>query len=282
MPLLRNLDLHRGSERDRGAVDPRAAATALGAARLAIGVLFLVRTTPLFRIFHSAGSGEALLQGLPDAYWHGTPTIALPALVVASLCVARTIAAALFTLGLRPRVSGLVAGGAGYLVLLQRPFAFVSTLHLLFEATLLLSLTDCDAALTPWPRVSRAPVSGLWLMRAFVASIYLWAGLAKVRHDWLDGSTLAELHRMHWLAGRVAGAVLATDGRRVAVAVLVALGELALGPLLLVRRSRTLGLALAVGFHVAIEVIGRADLFGYEMLALLVVFLPGASPRASK
>jgi hypothetical protein len=49
--------------------------------------------------------------------------------------------------------------------------------------------------------------------------------------------------------------------------------EFALAVLLLVRRSRRVGLALAVMFHLGLEWATSPDLFGWAMIALLLSFL---------
>src|SRR5688572_30313384 len=61
----------------------------LGWSRAALGLLFLIRTTPLLAPLHLwALSDTSPLLGWPDDRWHGTPVgIALPPSIVASLCV---------------------------------------------------------------------------------------------------------------------------------------------------------------------------------------------------
>src|SRR5258706_10170175 len=112
---------------------------ALAWSRVVLGTLFLVRTTPLLAPLHLKElRGTSPLLGWPDDRWHGSPTLELPEGAVAALCVARTAAAIAFLLGVEARAAGLVAGVAGYLVLLQQPFAFMATLHLLYQGTILL------------------------------------------------------------------------------------------------------------------------------------------------
>src|SRR5689334_1230690 len=95
----------------------------LGWSRAALGLLFLIRTTPLLAPFHIwALSETSPLLGWPDDRWHGAAVgVALPPAIVASLCIVRTAAAAAFMLGIATRAAGLVACAAGYLVLAQRP-----------------------------------------------------------------------------------------------------------------------------------------------------------------
>ncbi|MFT3769100.1 MAG: HTTM domain-containing protein [Minicystis sp.] len=284
MRLLLDVDDQRRSERHGCPLsEPRAGAPevrALARSRAALGLLFLLRTTPILAPLQiPVLRGTAPLLGWPDDRWHGSPTIPLPAALVAALCVLRTVAAIAFMLGIEAPLAGIVAGVSGYLVLVQRPFGLLFTLHLLYLGVILLALTDCSSVLSPRPRPARAPASGILLIRLFVASVYAWAAIGKLRHDWFDGHTLEVLLRQRWLSGRIAEVLLATPDRRVAAAWAVALGEFALGPLLLWRRTRLVGLAVALAFHLGIEVIGHADLLGYEMMALLICFIPGALPQ---
>ncbi len=253
---------------------------ALAWSRILLGALFLLRTTPILAPFHlKEARGTFPLLGWPDDRWHGSPTLPLPVAVVAALCLVRTAGAIAFTLGVEAQVAGIAAGVAGYLVMLQQPFGLVMTLHLLFQGTILLAVAGADGALALRPRPPRAAASGLALVQLFVASVYVWAGLSKVRADWLDGRTLEGLAQQRWLSGRLADLLLATPDRRVAVAWAVALGEIALGPLLLWPRTRRAALVAALAFHAGLEITGRPDLLGFEMAALLVCFVPRPSER---
>jgi hypothetical protein len=127
----------------------------------------------------------------------------------------------------------------------------------------------------------RALPSSLWLVRVFVASIYTWAGLYKLRPDWLDGRTLALYYADHALSGALADALLATEPGRILVARAVVLVELSLPVLLWLRRTRRAGVLLALGFHVSIQLVTTPDVLGLEMAALLLALWPaGNAPPA--
>jgi hypothetical protein len=142
------------------------------------------------------------------------------------------------------------------------------------RSTAVLAFTDAGSTWALRPEPVRALRSSALLMCTFVASIYFWAAVYKLRPDWLDGRTLALYHADLALRGRVADAVLATETRRSAVAFIVALLELSLPPLLLLRRTLPLGLLLAFVLHAGIQVVGAPDLLGFEMVALLVALWP--------
>jgi hypothetical protein len=243
--------------------------------RLAIGALFLVRTTPLVDALRFPFSIAAHpLLGWPDGRWAGTAWLALPPTIIALLCIVRTGAAILFFAGIYARLAGLVAGATGYVVLLQQPFGFVFTVHLLYQGTILLALTDAGRAYALRPARPAAPASGVMLIRVFLASVYAWAGIAKLRPDWWDGRALALYVADGAFPAWAARTLLATSTSRAISATSVILVELALPFLLLLPRLRIIGLVTAFALHAAIELIARPDLLGWEMGALLLALWP--------
>ncbi len=262
---------------------PRAVGSArllpLAWARVGIGALFLFRSTALCGLFEPALGADAYpLLGWPHA---GSTAfgLGLSLLTIQALCVTRTLALVAFMLGIRARLAAVAVFVSGCLVVVQSPFGFTSTQSLLLQATLLLGLTDSSTTLTVRPVAPRSPTSSIWLLRAFVVSIYVWAAVAKLRHDWLDGRTLALFHEEGRLRGPLADLLLGTPQRCAIIGPAIALAELSLAPLLLFSRTRVIGLALAVAFHVGIEWMGHPDVIGWAMLCLLVVFVEGSSQR---
>ena len=248
---------------------------ALGRARVALGVVFLLRTTALLAPFHIPFLAEARpLLGWPDGHAHFEALVpVVPDGLLAAMCILRTLAAIAFTIGVRARAAGVVAGGLGYLTVLQDPVQFLTTHHVIFLGTILLACTDAVAACALFPDVRRSPASSAWLMRSWVASIYAWAAIAKLRPDWLDGRALALLAREGLLRPFVAFSLLVTEERRCIVAWCIVATELALGPLLLIPRTRRATFAVAVAFHLGLEWAASPDFFGWAMIALLLVFL---------
>jgi vitamin K-dependent gamma-carboxylase len=251
-------------------------ATPLAWGRIVLGVLFVLRTTPIALPLHfDFTAGTYPLLGWPTAAWHGSLLpFAFPPWAIAVLCVARTFAAVLFAAGVWTRFAGLTAGAAGYFVMLQRPFAFDATLHMLFQGTMLLALTDAGAALAVRPVAARNPASGILLVRIFVASIYFWAGIAKLRPDWLDGRTLELFQRDGALAGPFSNFVLSTPTSRMVMACAVAGTELSLPALLFWQKTRRFAPFIALSLHAAIEWAAHPDLIGWVIGALLLCLLP--------
>lgn len=232
----------------------------LSSIRVGLGVLFLVRTTIGARLVGLASPNW--LYGWPSGGWHPSVFgIALPSTVICALCVLRTLGAVAFVIGYRVRLGGLVAGLCGLAVLTQDPLAFFNTMYLLHVGVVMIALSIPDALSPP---------------RFLVMSVYAWAGIAKLNSDWLSGRVLFELAADGTI--RRGGSLVGTTTAVVA-AIAVVVIELSLPLLLLLRRSRPIGLVAAVAFHVALEAFVRPDLFGWAMLSLLVAFVGEQKPR---
>lgn len=245
--------------------------------RIALGSLFLLRTTPLLAPLHLPYAvGTFPLLGWPSSAWHGSAVWGLgtPAPALAALCIIRTLAASSFTLGYLTTWSGVIAGVSGYYLLFQEPFGFNATLHLLFQGVMLLAATDAGAVLALRPERTRNVDSGKLLIRVFVASVYAWAAIVKLRGDWLDGRTLALFHENGALFGALADCLLSTAWRRLFVARAIVATELALPFLLLLPFTRRWAPYLALSLHLGIELSARPDLLGWSMAALLLSTLP--------
>jgi hypothetical protein len=242
--------------------------------RIGIGVLFLVRTTPALRFIDPTLGADAVpLLGWPHAGASSALGLGLRAPALEALCVLRTLGLVSLTLGIGAPLGALLAVTTGYIVMFQAPFAFTATQHLLLQATFLLGIVDSSTVLALRPMPARSPRSSVWLLRGFVTSVYAWAASAKLRLDWLDGRTLALFHGEGRLHGPLANWLLATPQRCAIAGPAIAFAELSLTPLLLVRKTRVVGLALAVAFHVGIEWMARPDVIGWAMLCLLLVFV---------
>lgn len=260
------------------------AARPLAWSRIALGTLFLLRTTPALLPLRLDFTADTYpLLGWPSSTWHGAPLWGLgaPPVVIAVLCVVRTVAALCFTVGYRTTWAGVIAGLSGYFLLLQQPFGFNATLHLLLQGVILLGLTDAGAALAVRPVPAKDPASGELLIRVLLASIYFWAAVVKLRADWLDGRTLALFHENGAFSGAVADLLLSTDSLRSLIACSIVVIELSLPVLLFMPRTRRWAPYLALSLHGCIEVVAAPDLLGWAMAALLLSTLTGSVRGAS-
>ena len=260
--------------------DPVQTLRSLALARIAIGALFLVRSTPLCSLLDaSLGADARPLLGWPDSNAVVGFGLGLSPGLLKVLCIVRTAGLIAFTLGVHARLAAVVAVFSGYLVMFQAPFGVTSTIHLLLQGTFLLGVADACTVLALRREAPRSPRSSVWVLRAFVASVYVWAAISKLRHDWLDGRTLALFHDEGRLHGPLADLLLGTPQRTAVMGPAIAFGELSLAPLLLFPGTRLGGLALAVAFHLAIEWMGHPDVIGWAMLCLLVVFVEARRQR---
>lgn len=242
--------------------------------RIAVGALFLIRTTGALRVLEPERAGDAAwMLGWPDGQPHlAMGGFALSAPVIKLLCVLRTGGALCFLLGYRARLAGLVAALSGYAILAQDAFGFTFTIHLMLLATLVLALADSASVLAVAPTPPRAPRSGRWLVHATLLSVYFWAAYVKMRPDWLDGRTLGLFYQEGMLRGALADLLLGDPWRRALSAKAVVATEAALVVLLAWPRSRGAGMMLALGLHGSIEAMARPDLIGWFMGALLLSF----------
>jgi hypothetical protein len=257
--------------------DPAAAARALLAfvrdplalSRIAFGLVFLLRTTPSLAPFEPRFlRGTNGWLGWPDGGWH-IPMLGfvLPVLLVKLLVVARTLGALALMVGFYMRVSGLVAGIAGYLVLAQDAFGYFHHLHMLYLGAILFALVDDDRR------------SSLTMLRLFVASIYVWAVIGKLASEWGTGVPLTAFLASGALDRDLVGTLLATPARCAVVEIAVMIVELSLAVGLLWPKSRRPALVVAFALHLGFEIVGRVDSIGWQMAALLLVFTGSEPPR---
>jgi hypothetical protein len=254
----------------------------LGLARILFGALVLCRTTPLL-----VGLGVpylasvAPLAGWPSDRWHVAAFgLALHPGAVATLCVARTVAVTLFAAGVRTREAGVVGALVGWVVLAQDAVAYINTMHLLYLGLVVLAIGGGGSTLALLREREADPPSARTLVRALVVSVYAWSGLAKLNASWLSGDALAQFHGAGAIGGAIAEAAASSHARLAAVAWVVALTEVALGPLLVWRKTRRAALLGALGFHAVLESAVHPDFFGFAMVILLLAFTGEAAPQS--
>ncbi|GMU53835.1 MAG: hypothetical protein AMXMBFR33_29810 [Candidatus Xenobia bacterium] len=128
-----------------------------------------------------------------------------------------------------------------------------------------------------WPRPAAIPAWQLYIFRFQLIVVYFYGGLAKLNADWLRGIPVK-----YWLAERAASRgldFLAWPATTTLVTTAGILIDLTAPFLLLWRRTRWLGLALMVGFHLANSYLFSIGIFPWLMLAALVLFLEPDAPR---
>jgi hypothetical protein len=280
-------------------VDARVTPRVYAVLRIGTALLVLARSTdwlrPLVTLDH-----HAWLRGVEHAPWSelgSAPMLATPllpglgALVTVpwlgnTFAIVRTTAAFTLLLGIGSRSSALIVGLTGYALMAADAFRYLHHLHVLYVSCLLLALMPSGRwlALDVWiGRRARADVGDvakwpLQLWRVHVLLIYAASGAAKLRSDWLDGSLLT-LHVNTGLIDRALWAASTRAATPSQIAAGLALLELGLVPLLAFRRTRWLGIALALSFHALSAHAMMVSTFPMQMALALVAFLPwGAIP----
>lgn len=179
--------------------------------------------------------------------------------------------------------AGTVAlSGLGVASHIARRF-FATLLTISFTAFLLLDLShtlelnhlylaDLVAlllAVAPAPRSGRVPYWTVGVLQFQMLLVYAFAGIAKLNGDWLSGHPMTEL--------------LPPNGHELAL--LISYGglvfDLAIGPLLLWRRTRRQAVLAAVAFHAAnayLFHIGIFPILASALTALFWAYSPTASP----
>jgi hypothetical protein len=247
----------------------------LGVARILFGTLVLLRTTPVLAPLHVPYLGSTFpLLGWPTTAWHVAAWgLALPAGVVAALCIARTVAILLFVVGIHARASGVGAGVLAWIVLAQDATGYINTFNLLFLGLIVLGVSGAGSAWALRVEPEIDPRSGLALTRAFVVSVYAWSGLAKLNSPWLCGEVLEHLRASGMVRGPLSDALLSSTTGCAVAACSIAATELAMGPLLLWPRTRRAAVFAALAFHSILQVTVRPDFFGFAMAVLLLAFI---------
>jgi hypothetical protein len=229
--------------------------------RIAIGAIFLLRTTPLLAPFGFRFT-QVPLVGWPEPGFR-VSLLGLPAWLVAALAIARTIAALSFTIGYRARIAGVIATTCGYLALSTDALGYVNSLHLLFLATLVLALVD-----------ARSMKTSVWLVRALPLSVYVFSAIAKLNAQFLSGDAIRGFCEDRYIRGPIAS-LACPHARAMSITTIVA--EMTLPIVLAIPRTRRVAIFVALGFHLVVELAMHPDVFGWVMAVLLASFAINAS-----
>lgn len=138
-----------------------------------------------------------------------------------------------------------------------------------------------DARRRPGGRRPRPTVAvgWVWLVRFQVGVVYVFAGLAKLRSDWLVRALPLRL----WLPARsdvpLVGPILELGATAHVLSIAGAAFDCAIVPLLLVGRTRLAAWSVLVAFHLATWLLFPIGVFPWLMIAAATVFFPPAWPR---
>lgn len=183
------------------------------------------------------------------------------------------VLAVMVMLGRRPR---LAVAGFGALFAYAHLIDKTNYLNHYYLVICLCGVLACLPIERTWTHVPRWVV---WALRAQIAIVYVFGGIAKLKYDWLVDAQPLSI----WLSANtdipLIGDLL--DEKWVAYAFSYAglVFDLAIVPLLLWRRSRPFAYVAVVVFHVLTARLFNLGMFPWIMIASSLIFLPPDWPR---
>jgi Vitamin K-dependent gamma-carboxylase len=199
---------------------------------------------------------------LPRPLWSFLPTVPVP--VWTALSAVLFVAGVLLALGRTARPAALVGGLTVFAFLLLAGY-YANHAYLLATLLVMLSFTGCAAREeTVWG----PPV---YLIRAQISIVYLFAALAKINLDFLTGNELASLGFHSMLAPRW---VMATPFLP-AMAAATVVGELLVAIGLWIPRLRRYAIAVGVLLHLGMIAYISPGILGVIELGLFAAMMIG-------
>lgn len=132
------------------------------------------------------------------------------------------------------------------------------------------------------PKKSWSTVAGwaIWLPRLQLTIVYAYAAVAKMNVDWINGMPLYD-----WIGSRAEGATgIESYVDLPAVIYFFTYGgllyDLAVAPLLLIRRTRAIGYCLSISFHLTNYYLFNIGIFPWFMLATTTIYFDSTWPRS--
>ena len=126
---------------------------------------------------------------------------------------------------------------------------------------------------------STIPAWVVWALRAQIALVYVFGGIAKLEYDWVVEAMPLGI----WLPANtdfpLIGPWLAQEWTSYAFSWAGLAFDLSIVPLLLWPRSRRFAYALVVGFHLITAKLFSLGMFPWIMMASSLIFLPPSWPR---
>lgn len=186
--------------------------------------------------------------------------------------------------GLFYRVAMAVFCVAFAYVFLLDPATYLNHFYLIVLLSLLMIFVPAhrcfslDARSKPQLRSDVVPAWSIYLLRAQLGLVYLFAGVAKLNHDWLRGEPMGM-----WLARRTDFPLIGGWFDTKTAAYVASYGALALDllalPLLLWRRTRLFAFAALIVFHLLNSQLFWIGIFPWLMIAASTLFFSPDWPR---
>ncbi len=136
-----------------------------------------------------------------------------------------------------------------------------------------------DAWWRPALRTAHTPVWCVWLLRALMAIVYFYAGLAKLNGDWLRGEPMGEFYGQHGDFPVLGGLVTSTFWTLYMVSWGGLFFDLFIVPALLWVRTRPIAFLLVLGFHGSNLVFFTIDIFPILAVAATTIFFAPEWPE---
>jgi hypothetical protein len=135
-----------------------------------------------------------------------------------------------------------------------------------------------DVLVNPKLRAQTTPAWTIWLLRAQMAAVYFFAGVAKISPDWLRGEPMR-----HWLTHNIHAPFVDNFSHAIWTPYVASYGALLLdllaAPLLLWRRTRLVAFCVVVFFHILNAQFFPIGVFPWLAIAATTIFLPPNWPR---
>ncbi len=135
------------------------------------------------------------------------------------------------------------------------------------------------ALFKPKQSLSTVPGWAIWLPRLQLTIVYFYAAVAKMNVDWINGMPLYD-----WIGGRAPDAV--GIERYIDLPIVIyfftyagLLYDLAVAPLLLIKRTRAIGYCLSISFHLTNYYLFNIGIFPWFMLATTTIYFDSSWPR---
>jgi vitamin K-dependent gamma-carboxylase len=135
-----------------------------------------------------------------------------------------------------------------------------------------------DVLINPKSRSETTPAWAIWVLRAQMAVVYFFAGIAKISPDWLRGEPMR-----HWLTRNIHSSLIDNFSHANWTPYVASYGALLLdllaAPLLLWRRTRLFAFWVVVIFHILNEQFFPIGVFPWLAIAATTIFLSPSWPR---
>ncbi|PUZ22576.1 HTTM domain-containing protein [Chitinophaga costaii] len=159
---------------------------------------------------------------------------------------------------------------------------YLNHYYLVSIITFLLMLTPAhryfslDVLRKPALKVTQVPAWTIYIFQLQLCIVYFFAGLSKVNYDWL----IAAMPLKIWLHAKeqtpYLGILLRQSWSPWVFSWAGALFDLSIAFLLMGRRTRKVGYAMVVIFHVLTALLFQIGMFPYIMMAVTIIFFPAS------